>query len=88
MNSRMTEMNATDINITLIEGYLRLLDNLSPGDKLDLISKLSLSVKADIKNRKKNFFKAFGAWDSNQTAEEIINELRNSRTFDRQIEQF
>jgi len=81
-------MKAIDINKTLIEGYLKLLDNLSPSNKLDLISKLTLSVKTDITERKKSFYKAFGAWESKQTADEIINDIRNSRTFNRQIEQF
>lgn len=81
-------MKAIDINTTLIEGYLRLLDNLSTNNKLDLISKLTLSVKTDITDKKKSFYKAFGAWDSEQTADEIISDIRNSRTFNRQIEQF
>ena len=57
-------MKTIDINTTLIEGYLQLLDNLSPNNKLDLISKLTLSVKTDITAKKKSFFKAFGAWES------------------------
>ena len=81
-------MKAIDINTTLIDGYLRLLDNLSPTSKLDLISKLTLSVKADITDRKKYFYKAFGAWDSKQTADEIIQDVRNSRILNRQIESF
>ena len=47
-------MKATDINTTIVDGYIRLLDNLSPGNKLDLISKLTLSVKADIAEKKKS----------------------------------
>jgi hypothetical protein len=81
-------MKAIDINTTLIDGYLRLLDNLSPTSKLDLISKLTLSVKTDITDRKKYFYKAFGAWDSKQTADEIIQDVRNSRILNRQIESF
>ena len=81
-------MNVIDINTTLIEGYLRLLDNLSPTNKLDLISKLSLSVKSDISDKKKSFYKAFGAWESKQSADEIISDIRNSRTFTREIELF
>ena len=81
-------MKGIDINTTLIEGYLRLLANLSPSNKLDLISKLTLSVKTDITDRKKTFYKAFGAWESKQSADEIISDIRNSRTFNRKIEQF
>jgi hypothetical protein len=80
-------MKAADFNDTIIDGYLRLLDNLSPSNKLHLISKLTLSLKSDIDDRKKIFFKAFGAWDSKKSAEEIIVDIRNSRTFKRQIEE-
>ncbi len=79
-------MKTVDINSAIVDGYIRLLDNLSPSNKLDLISKLTLSVKSDITEKKKSFYKAFGAWDSSQNAEEIIRELRNSRNFNRQIE--
>jgi len=68
-------MNTTDINNTLIEGYLRLLDNLSPSNKLDLISKLTTSVKSDIIDKKSSFKKAFGAFQSKKSADEIINEF-------------
>ena len=81
-------MKAIDINTTLIEGYLRLLDNLSPNNKLDLISKLTLTIKSDKTDKKKTFYKAFGAWESKQSADEIITDIRNSRTFNRKIEKF
>ena len=81
-------MKGIDINISLVEGYLRLLNNLSTGSKLDLISKLTLSVKEDATDRKKAFYKSFGAWESKKTADEIINEIRGSRNFNRQIESF
>jgi len=81
-------MKAIDINTTLIDGYLQLLDNLSPSNKLDLISKLTLSVKTDITKKKDTFYRAFGAWESTQTADQIIGDIRDSRTFTRQIEQF
>lgn len=80
-------MKAIDLNKTLVEGYLRLLANLSTDHKLDLISKLTLSVKKDIAKNNSSFFKAFGAWESDQSAEKIITEIRSSRYNNRQIEQ-
>lgn len=82
------KMETIDINTTLIEGYLRMLDNLSANNKLDLISKLTLTVKTDLNGKKKSFYKAFGAWESSQSADEIIKDIRSSRTFNRQIEKF
>lgn len=81
-------MRAINLNRTIIDGYLRLLDNLSPGDKLDLIARLSNSVKEDMTDKKKRFYKAFGAWNSKKSADEIISEIRNSRTFNRQNAEF
>ena len=81
-------MKGADINTTIIEGYLQLLDNLSPSSKLDIISRLTASVKSDLKNKKASFSKAFGAFQSEKSADEIISDIRRSRTFTRQIEKF
>lgn len=81
-------MKTAEINSTIIDGYVGLLDNLSSRDKLDLISKLTASVKTDLTNRKSTFKKAFGAFDSKKTAEQIITEIRSSRVSTRQIESF
>jgi len=81
-------MRTVDINTTLIDGYIRLLENLSPSSKLDLISKLTLSVKLDITKRKRSFFKSYGALESKKSAEQIVREIRSSRKFSRQIEEF
>jgi hypothetical protein len=81
-------MKAVDINTTLIDGYLKLLDNLSPNNKLDLISRLSTSIKTDLSDKKNLFKKAFGAFEPEESADEIIQQIRDSRTFNRQIESF
>jgi len=81
-------MRTTEINTTIIDGYVGLLDNLSTNNKLDLISKLTTSIKSDLTNKKSTFKKAFGAFESNKSAEEIIEEIRNSRVSTRQIESF
>ena len=79
-------MKATDINTSIIDGYLRMLDNLSAVSKLDLISRLSLSVKSDMKEKQKVFNESFGAFESKQSADEIITEIRASRKFKRNTE--
>ena len=81
-------MASTETNTTIINGYVGLLENLSPDNKLDLISKLTESVKTDLGNKKSTFKKSFGAFESEKTAEEIIEEIRNSRLFTREIEPF
>ena len=79
---------AAEINTTIIDGYIELLDNLSSGNKLYLISKLTASVKTDLNSKKSSLKKAFGAFDTKKSAEEIIKEIRNSRVLTRQTEAF
>jgi hypothetical protein len=81
-------MRTAEDNITIIDGYVGLLSNLSLRDKLDLISKLTVSAKTDLTRKESSFKKAFGAFKSEKTAEEIIDEIRSSRMFNRQIEPF
>jgi hypothetical protein len=81
-------MKISENNTTIVDGYVGLLDNLSASNKLDLISKLTASVKTDLKSKKSSFKKAFGAFDSKKTAEQIIDEIRSSRVFSRKIESF
>ncbi len=73
-------MNTADINTKLIDSYISLLKNLSSQNKLDLISKLSNTVKPNTEQGKNNFYKAFGGWDENESAEELINSIKGSRT--------
>lgn len=81
-------MTTSKINTTIIDGYIGLLSNLSPSNKLELISKLTNSVKTDLLNKKSSFKKSFGAFESSKSADEIIEEIRSSRVSNRQIESF
>ena len=45
-------MKIAEINTTIVDGYVELLDNLSTNNKLDLITKLAASVKTDLSNKK------------------------------------
>jgi len=81
-------MSTADINTKLIDSYLSLLKNMSAQNKLDLISKLTNTVKIDVAQEKTAFYKAFGGWDKNESAEELIETIKESRTFNRTIEEF
>lgn len=73
-----------------LDGFLRLAASLSANSKLDLIAELSASLKkgTDQMRPAPSFGQAFGAFESSSSAEEIIEELRVSRSFTRQIEPF
>lgn len=68
--------------------YWNLLKDLSEDVKIELISKLSTSL---LKKREQenipNWASEFsGAWKDSRTAEEIIEDVRNARTSNREIE--
>ena len=81
-------MNTADINTKLIDSYISLLKNMSAQNKLDLISKLSNTVKTDLEQEKTDFYKAFGGWDKTESAEDLIETIMEARTFNRTIEEF
>jgi flagellar motor switch protein FliG len=78
-------MKAT-INNHILNAYMSFLETLSPGAKLDIISKLTQSLKSDVKSKDNLFESSFGAWAGNESAEEIVKDIKGSRTFNRQIE--
>mgnify|MGYP001548056525 FL=1 len=65
--------------------YFGVLKNLNADSKLDLISQLSLSLKAG-KTDDTSLESLFGAYKSEETADEIIAEIRSSRVSNRNIE--
>ena len=79
-------MKTIDVNTNFIETYFGLLKNLSPDIKLDIIGKLSKTIKSDLNEQNKSLKDSFGAWQSDKSADEIITELRESRNFNRHIE--
>lgn len=66
--------------------YLGVLQNLNHDTKLDLISRLSQSLKMENQSNNITLQSLFGAYQSEETAEEIIAAIRDSRTFTRNIE--
>ncbi|MEM7657039.1 MAG: hypothetical protein AAF399_12975 [Bacteroidota bacterium] len=56
--------------------------------KLALIEKLTQSIRKNDTSAPHTMHQAFGAWKSEESAEKLISELRNSRHTNRQIEPF
>ncbi len=79
-------MEASSQCNSLADYYFDFLKNLNPESKLDLISKLSLSLKANNETPGISLQSLFGAYKSEETADEIIAELRASRVFNRNTE--
>lgn len=72
-------MTFTDKNI--IENYLGLFESLSAMSKLELIEKLTKSLKAETKSKENNFYESFGAFSTEKTSDEINAEIKASRSF-------
>jgi hypothetical protein len=79
-------MKAANLKFNLIDSYLGLLKSLSPDNKLELISRLSDSLKGPKKNNK-SLSDLYGAFKTKKSADEIIADLKKSRNFGRKIEQ-
>jgi hypothetical protein len=79
-------MNLSSQYINLADYYFEFLKNLNPDSKLDLISKLSQSLKQRGEATEVSLQSLFGAYKSDETADEIIEQLRASRVFNRNIE--
>jgi len=77
-------------NLTLNNGtlnkYFGILENLDIDSKKNLIIKLTKSINSKPK-LKLNIKNIFGAWQDTRTADEIIEDIENSRFNDRIIEE-
>ena len=65
----------------IVETYSRLFSGLSSISKLELIENLSKSIKNEKKNKDITFYKSFGAFVSNKSAEEIVADIKANRKF-------
>jgi hypothetical protein len=74
-------------NVNIADNYWGLIKNLRADVRLELISRISNSLKSDISVENTDSWKLlFGAFESSQSADEIIEDLRKSRYTNREIE--
>ena len=78
-------MKAEKINIA--DNFWGMIKGLNADVRLELISRISNSLKTTKKTDELNsWHELFGAFESQLSAEEIIDDLRNSRHSNREIE--
>lgn len=65
----------------IVEIFAELFEGLSLSNKLELIERLSKSIKEENSKKEDDFYKAFGGFVSDKSAEEIVNEIKSSRNF-------
>ena len=85
-------MKEANLKFNLIDSYLGLLENLSADNKLELISKLSDSLKSSKKQTEEKYDKSLddlcGAFIFDKSSDDLIKDLKRSRNFSRKIEAF
>ena len=79
-------MKAIEYNLSYIEGYYQLISSMNISDKMLLIKKLNDSINNEGIKNSNSFFSSFGAWESKESADEIIASIRKSRVFNRKLE--
>ena len=81
-------MPSENLNFSLLDNYLALLNGLSTNHKLELIAKLSKSMQEEKPVQStRSFGELFGALKGDKSAEEQIEEIRAARKFTRNIEE-
>ena len=70
----------------VVESYWQMLEGLDEQAKLELANRLKVSIqKKTVRNlRSARYF--VGSWDDSSTAEEIIDEIKQARRFNRTLE--
>lgn len=72
----------TVANRNIVDAYSALFEGLDVTTKSKIVKNLSDSIKrSDSTRDDDDFFKAFGAFESEKSAEEIIGDIKSSRTF-------
>ena len=75
-----------EVNTSVVDGYFGLINTLSNANRNALIDKLVYSEVEKQSEPYANLKESFGAWESDQTADEMIADIRNSRLFTREID--
>jgi hypothetical protein len=70
-------------NTEMIDSYFSLLKSLSPNNKLELIAKLSKSMKTTKKAKDNSWKSLFGSLKLDQSADDFVEELKADRKFSR-----
>ena len=65
----------------IIASYSTMFSGLSPLSKIALIESLTKLLKKDKVEKVDSFYKSFGAFSDEKSAEEIVNEIKSSRKF-------
>ena len=71
--------------MTILNNYIDLVKNLDSDSKIALIAHLSNSILEEKMEKSKVFSQCFGAIDTEESGEELVDITRNSRIFREKI---
>lgn len=71
----------TDSNKQIVEACAELMAELSYSSKMEVLGALSKLSRPDSKKKDSAFYASFGAFPDDKSAEEIIAEIKASRSF-------
>src|SRR5690625_5092840 len=75
-------MSTEEINKQLVDTYYSMLKNLSQDNKLELIERLSNSIRTSkMEKSGKSIDALYGSWESEKSADEIIKEIEDARKY-------
>ena len=83
----INKKNMKTVEAIFIDNYFGLLRGLNREVKIQIMARLSDSIAKET-SKEDVIDKFFGAFDTEKSAEEMIEEIRNSRVFTRTIEPF
>jgi len=70
----------------MVDNYYYFIRTLSPQMQLELVERISHSLRENIAQKGKTLKHLYGAWKGYETAEELATEIRKARKFNRKIE--
>ncbi len=72
---------------TIVNNYYNIIRTLRPNFQEELIKLITKSLNKEV-SKKKTLNHIYGAWEGEETAEELIKSIRTSRVFNREIIEF
>lgn len=61
----------------IIDTYSALFENLTPMSKIELIERLSKSLKVEGEKKEKKFYNSFGSFGSDRSVEDIMSGIKS-----------
>jgi len=81
-------MTVAKVNTKIVDCILELTQNMQIQAKRELINKLTDSVKEESGQKHDAFYSAFGGWNEEDSVEELISLIRDSRNFYQKRDEF